>query len=340
MTQRSICTAGRTRRRWSTTAAAMLTAALTASTLAGCGSGGGDAGPKLGLDEPLPQSVPQGTVLRIGDPTTEVALSSPARSTRCRSSSSSPTSAAARRPPRRSGPRRSTSARSRTSRRSTPPGPGCTSRSSPPSSARTRSNHPIYQLGIAPGVDGEDARGPARARRSPTAPGRRRARWSCGCCKKAGLTKEDVEAGRAAQHRRRLLERAAGKQVDVAPIGGVQIKRYLTKYGKDGATTIQHGLRDDAGHLYVPTECSRTRRKAAAIRAYVQPGARAGSGSTSTPKEWIAGLLREGPGPDRARTVSSWSTTPAHPDIRADWTTRSRGTRRPSTCSPRRPATR
>ena len=67
-------TAGRTRRRWRTTAAAMLTAALTAATLAGCGSGGGDAGPKLGLDEPLPQSVPQDTVLRIGDPTTQRAL--------------------------------------------------------------------------------------------------------------------------------------------------------------------------------------------------------------------------------------------------------------------------
>ena len=68
-------TAGRTRRRWRTTAAAMLTAALTAATLAGCGSGGGDAGPKLGLDEPPFRSrCPQDTVLRIGDPTTQRAL--------------------------------------------------------------------------------------------------------------------------------------------------------------------------------------------------------------------------------------------------------------------------
>ena len=37
-----------------------------------------------------------------------------------------------------------------------------------------------------------------------------------------------------------------GFRVDVAPIGGVQIKRYLAKYGKDGASTIDHGLRDDA----------------------------------------------------------------------------------------------
>ncbi len=107
--------------------------------------------------------------------------------------------------------------------------------------------------------------------------------------KKAGLTKDDVKLIELPSTGDVYTNALAAKQVDVAPIGGVSIKRYLTKYGKDGATTIQHGIRDDAGHLYVQTESLENAGKAAAIRAYVAAWGVAQEWIDKHPKEWIAG---------------------------------------------------
>ena len=162
-------------------------------------------------------------------------------------------------------------------------------------------NHPIYELGH------RSRR--LRSRRWPTCAGKKIA-YSPGqaqgalvlkVLKKAGLTKEDVKLVELPSTGDVYSNALAGKQVDVAPIGGVQIKRYLTKYGKDGATTIPHGMRDDAGHLYGPVESLEDPGKAAAIRAYVAAWGVAQDWIDKHPKEWIAGVLREGPGPDRGR---------------------------------------
>src|SRR5262249_5693473 len=63
----------------------------------------------------------------------------------------------------------------------------------------------------------------------------------------------------------------------------------LTKFGPDGATTIQHGLRDDPSHLYVRTSTLRDPAKAAAVREYVAAWARASQWVYEHPKEWIEG---------------------------------------------------
>ena len=104
---------------------------------------------------------------------------------------------------------------------------------------------------------------------------------------KAGLRKEDVELIELPSTGDVYANALASRQVEVAPIGGVQIKRYESKYGKDGATTIAHGLRDDPGHLYAPITVLADPAKAAAIREYVKVWARAWRWREANPDEWI-----------------------------------------------------
>ncbi len=98
-------------------------------------------------------------------------------------------------------------------------------------------HHPVYQLGVAPGTKLktlDDLRG----KRIAYSPGQAQGALILRVLQKAGLAKSDV----------RLLElpstgdvypnALANHQVDVAPIGGVNVKRYLAKYGRDGATAL------------------------------------------------------------------------------------------------------
>jgi len=80
----------------------------------------------------------------------------------------------------------------------------------------------------------------------------------------------------------------AGGLVDVAPIGaGTQSKRYLAKYGPDGAQVLQHPpFRDDLTLLYTRTETLADPAKAAALRAYIVLWARANEWQRAHPDEW------------------------------------------------------
>jgi sulfonate transport system substrate-binding protein len=177
--------------------------------------------------------------------------------------------------------------------------------------------HPIYQLGIAPGVSVRTL-GDLRGKKIAYSPGQAQGALVLKVLQKAGLTKDDVKLVELPSTGDVYSNALAAKQVDVAPIGGVQIKRYLAKYGKDGATTIPHGLRDDAGHLYVPTESLENPGKAAAIRAYVAAWGVAQIWIDQHPKEWIQGYYVK----DQGLTADDgqWLVNNAgHPDISADW---------------------
>jgi sulfonate transport system substrate-binding protein len=178
-------------------------------------------------------------------------------------------------------------------------------------------NHPIYVLGIAPGVNVKTL-ADLRGKKIAYSPGQAQGALILKVLQKAGLTKDDVKLIELPSTGDVYPNALAAKQVDVAPIGGVSIKRYLTKYGKDGATTIDHGLRDDAGHLYVPTESLQDPGKAAAIRAYVAAWGVAQDWIDKHPKEWIEGYYVK----DQGLTAADgqWLVDNAgHPDITADW---------------------
>lgn len=106
---------------------------------------------------------------------------------------------------------------------------------------------------------------------------------------KAGLSKEDVQLVELPSTGDVHPTAFGEHQVDAAPLGGVKIKRYPAKYGKDGGKTIPHGLRDDPSHLWTPTDTVADPKKAAAIREFVKFWARAQVWAYKHPEEWIEG---------------------------------------------------
>lgn len=136
---------------------------------------------------------------------------------------------------------------------------------------------------------------------------------------KAGLKQSDVKLIELPSTGDIYSTSLAGKQVEVAPIGGVQVKRYLSQYGKDGATTIPHGLRDDPSHLYVLQSSLEDKDKAAAIREYVAHWAVAQKWIDEHPKEWLEGyyIKDQGLNAEDGQWIIDHSS---HPVVPTDWT--------------------
>ena len=135
----------------------------------------------------------------------------------------------------------------------------------------------------------------------------------------AGLTTDDVELVELPSTGDVYPTALAAKEVDIAPLGGVAVARYLDNYGKDGAHTVEHGLRDDPSVLYAPTSTLDDPAKAAALRAYVRLWAAAKLWIYDHPEEWKAGYYVE----DQGLSEADADYLVEHagiPDIPADWT--------------------
>jgi sulfonate transport system substrate-binding protein len=298
---------------------AVLTAALaTVALVAGCGGdakAGGSA--ELSLDAPLPTTVPDGAKIVVGDPATEVALKLSGQidkvSTFVQFANVS------------GGPQTTEAFRAKAldvgAVAEIPPihatWTGLKVKIVASKFRQDPLHHPIYKLGIAPGVSVKTL-ADLRGKKIAYSPGQAQGALVLKVLKKAGLTKDDVKLVELPSTGDVYTQALASKQVDVAPIGGVQIKRYLGKYGKDGATTIDHGLRDDAGHLYVLQSSLEDPAKAAAIRAYVAAWGVAQDWIDKHPKEWIEGYYVKDQGLSAAD--GQWLVDNAgHPDIPSDW---------------------
>lgn len=303
------------RTKYAVIAAALATVAL----VAGCG-GAADAGSgsaKLSLDAALPTTVPDGTKIVVGDPATEVALKLSGQIDKVSKFVQFANLSG--------GPQTTEAFRAHAldlgSVAEIPPihatWTGLHVKIVASKFRKDPLQHPIYKLGIAPGVSVKTL-GDLRGKKIAYSPGQAQGALVLKVLQKAGLTKEDVKLVELPSTGDVYSNALAAKQVDVAPIGGVQIKRYLAKYGKDGASTIDHGLRDDAGHLYVVTESLEDPGKAAAIRAYVAAWGVAQDWIDKHPKEWIQGYYVKDQGLTEAD--GQWLVDNAgHPDISADW---------------------
>ncbi|AUZ35970.1 ABC transporter [Arthrobacter sp. PGP41] len=149
-------------------------------------------------------------------------------------------------------------------------------------------NHPLYELGVAPGAGIgklEDLRG----KKVAYSPGQAQGALVLRILEKAGLKQEDVKLVELPSTGDAYSSALSSKQVDAAPLGGVQIKRYLAKYKADGATTLRHGLRDDPGHLYSPAKVLADPAKAAALAKYVETWGKAQRWIEDHPREWLEG---------------------------------------------------
>ncbi|VWX54282.1 ABC transporter substrate-binding protein [Novosphingobium sp. 9U] len=147
--------------------------------------------------------------------------------------------------------------------------------------------YPLYAIGTAPGSSVADV-ADLRGKRIAYSPGQAQGFVVLSTLAKAGIRQEEVTLVDLPAATDTYLSALAAKQVDAAPIGaGLQARRYLAKYGAEGAKVIGHGsFRDDPGVLYVRTETLRDPAKAAAIRAYVKLWARAQVWIDTHPEEW------------------------------------------------------
>ncbi|MEV5323255.1 ABC transporter substrate-binding protein [Nonomuraea fastidiosa] len=295
--------------------AALLMLVMTACTP---GAAQESSGPELSAQAPLPTAVPEGTRLIVGDPATRVALelsgeidkfsfdiewaniSGGPQTTEAFRANALDVGAVADIPPIHATwtglPVKIVAAKFR----------------------KDPIDHPTYELGIAPGVQVKSL-ADLRGKKIAYSPGQAQGALVLRVLKKAGLTKDDVELVELPSTGDVYPNALASRQVDVAPIGGVNIKRYTGKFGRDGATTVQHGLRDDPAHLYVRTETLKDPAKAAAIREYVAAWARASRWAYEHPKEWIEGYYVKDQGLNTADGQYLVEQA-GEPDIPADWT--------------------
>ncbi|GLZ80659.1 sulfonate ABC transporter periplasmic sulfonate-binding protein SsuA [Actinorhabdospora filicis] len=265
----------------------LLGLALAVTALAGCAAQKNE-GPTLALDAPLPASVTEGTKLVIGDPATKIALQLSGELDKF----SFPIEWANI----SGGPQTLEAFRADAldiGAVAEIPAIHATWTNLPVKIVASKFRqdplaHPVYRLGVAPGVT-VSTLADLRGKKIAFSPGQAQGALILRVLKKAGLTKDDVQLIELPSTGDVYPNALAAKQVDVAPIGGVAVPRYLAKYGKDGATAIDHGLRDDPSHLYVRTETLEDPGKAAAIAEYVKAWGRATKWVYEHPQEWIQG---------------------------------------------------
>lgn len=146
--------------------------------------------------------------------------------------------------------------------------------------------NPIYRFGIAPGVDVKSL-ADFRGKRIAFSPGQAQGTLVIRALHAAGLTKKDATLVELPSTGDVYPKALASKQVDIAPLGGVNIRRYISQYGSDGASLVEHGLRDDPSHLYAPQWVLDDPAKAAALAEYVRLWARATEWVDQNPEIWI-----------------------------------------------------
>lgn len=267
-----------------------LTAAPLVALLAACGGSSNAAGgsPALALSSALPEAVPKGTTLVVGDPQVEQALKLSGELDRFTFPVTFANISG--------GPQTLEAFRAKAldlgSVADIPPlqaqWTGVDTRIVAAQFRLQPEAHPLYQLGVAPGVAVRSI-ADLRGKRIAYSPGQAQGALVLRVLQKAGLSQEDVELVELPSTGDVYPTALSSKQIDVAPIGGVAVKRYLAKYGSDGATVIPHGLRDDPGHLYALETSLQDAGKAAAIREYVARWGAALKWVDEHPKEWIQG---------------------------------------------------
>lgn len=270
-----------------------LTAALVAAApfaLTGCG--GEEAGPRLELTASIPDEIPKDTVLRIGDPATQVALELsgledelPFKVEWANISGGPKTLEAFR-----------ADALDAGSVAEIPPlfakWTGTDVRIIAARTTIDPLEHPTYELGVAPGVDVDDL-ADLKGKKIAYSPGQAQGALVLKVLEKAGLTQDDVELVEIASVDDVYVNALGSKQVDVAPLGQTLVPPFLAKYERDGAHTIAPGVRDDYWELYVPTEVLEDAHKAAALKKYTEVWGKAVEWVNEHPDEYAQGYYVE-----------------------------------------------
>ena len=180
--------------------------------------------------------------------------------------------------------------------------------------------HPVFVLAVAP-HSGVRSLADLRGKRIAFSPGQVQGEIVLRSLEAAHLTPRDVTLVELPSSGGDLYINALiGGLVDVAPIGaGAAARRYVANYGSQGAALVRHSaVRDDLGDLYVRTETLQDPGKAAALKQYLKLWGRAQAWIAAHPSEWaqIYYVGNQGLSPDDARyTVDA----AGRPDVPRSW---------------------
>jgi sulfonate transport system substrate-binding protein len=147
---------------------------------------------------------------------------------------------------------------------------------------------PTYELGVAPGqsvASLADLRGKKIAYSAGQAQGALVLR----VLQKAGLTQKDVQLVDMTSTTDTYMTALGAKAVDVAPLGITQVATYKGKY--PGSSTIATGIRDDASNLYCLTKSVQDAGKAAALKTFVSVRTKALLWQNDHPQEYAKAYL-------------------------------------------------
>lgn len=177
--------------------------------------------------------------------------------------------------------------------------------------------HPVYELGIAPDAN-VDSLQDLRGKKIAYSPGQAQGALVLKLLDKLGLSEKDVELVEMQSVDDVYVDALGSGQVDVAPLGQPLVPLLRSQYGKDGAKTISPGIRDDAWHLYAPTEVLEDAHKAAALKQYVEYWGKAQRWIDAHPEEFAQGYYveHEGLSPEDAKYIVNALGT--H-NVPADW---------------------
>jgi sulfonate transport system substrate-binding protein len=143
---------------------------------------------------------------------------------------------------------------------------------------------PIVALAIAPGSvlrSTSDLRG----KKIAYAPGQAQGALILRALKKAGLTPADVQLIELTSYE--FKDALASRQVDVAPLSGTGLLRYLEQYREQGASSIPIGVDEGTSFFYVRSQVLEDPAQAAALREYVELRTKAQLWAAAHPEQWI-----------------------------------------------------
>jgi sulfonate transport system substrate-binding protein len=308
--------------------------ALALASLVGCSAEA--QGPRLELSAALPNTVPDGTVLRVGDPATQVALEASGlddeldvdvewanitggpKTLEAFRADAIDVGSVADIPPlfaKWTG----TDVKIIAARETVDP-----------------LEHPTYELGVAPGAK-VSSLADLKGKKIAYSPGQAQGAVVLRVLAEAGLTQDDVQLVEMASVDDAYVLALGSKQVDVAPLGQTLVRSYLAKYEQDGGNTIKPGVRDDAWTLYTPTTVLQDGDKAAALKEYVQVWAKAQQWISAHPDEFAQAYYvdHEGLSPEDATYITkvlgqfevptSWDETIARHQETADLLAKEQG---------------
>ena len=177
-------------------------------------------------------------------------------------------------------------------------------------------DRPSFQLAVAPGAHVASI-ADLRGKKVAYSPGQAQGSLVLRVLKKAGLTRHDVTLVEIESPA--FKDALASRQVDVAPLAGPILVRFLREQGPAGATAIAHGVRDSISFFYARTTVLDDPDRAAALREYIEERTRAQVWSVDHPDAWIDAYYVKDQGltPEQGRDLVETVGRPQYP---ADWT--------------------